>query len=596
MFERNLHHNKHSIFKVLTYSLKVNIKTFPSFFFATHIIGIFDGISYGLFTFTTQYFFDSIANVIRIKAPINKAYIAMAILILTLLFKNIINAIDNLMYDIMPIKTKGEMERIIHSKIDRISPIYFEETSFYDNIEKASSSALSMLRIGNRGVSIISFYIPYFVFMFIYLHHLKPQFILALILVFVPVLVSQFVRTNIISKFENEVAPVNRNLEYYKKTITDNEYYKETRAWGAYNLFMARFLNTLKNLGQIEREANKQTNSLEFSISLLNVISWASILYMLANALLSGEITVGAFAAVFNSIRLLFTMTTELIQDHIGMMANDLGKAYNFISFMNLPERAGEDNVPNYTKGIIADNISFIYPGSKKLSVNEVSLVINAGETIAIVGENGAGKSTLVKLLVGLYIPTEGKVIINGMNTMSVNTNSLFNGVTGVFQKFQRYKMTLNENIQISGNEENNSIDVAIAKAEVNIDEHYFNNGINTMLSREFGGVELSGGQWQRIAIARGLYRTHNVVILDEPTAAIDPIEESRTYQNFIEISKNNTAIIITHRLGSTKIADRVVVMEKGKIVDVGTHNQLLRTCSIYKNMYTSQAKWYQER
>ena len=113
------------------------------------------------------------------------------------------------------------------------------------------------------------------------------------------------------------------------------------------------------------------------------------------------------------------------------------------------------------------------------------------------------------------------------------------------------------------------------------------------MLSREFDGVDLSGGQWQRVAIARGLYRVHDTIVLDEPTAAIDPLEESRIYRRFVEISRGRTAIIVTHRLGSAKIADRVVVMDKGKIAGAGTHDELMRSCPLYREMYTAQAKWY---
>jgi ATP-binding cassette subfamily B protein len=154
--------------------------------------------------------------------------------------------------------------------------------------------------------------------------------------------------------------------------------------------------------------------------------------------------------------------------------------------------------------------------------------------------------------------------------------------------------MTLTDNIRISDFGSNADIDQPLSQAGVDVNGGSFPNGHDTMLSREFEGVDLSGGEWQRVAIARGLYRSHDTILLDEPTAAIDPLEESRIYRQFIEMSRSKTAIIITHRLGSTQIADRVLVMDKGRIVGDGTHQTLMKDCELYRDMYNAQAEWYE--
>lgn len=204
--------------------------------------------------------------------------------------------------------------------------------------------------------------------------------------------------------------------------------------------------------------------------------------------------------------------------------------------------------------------------------------------------------------MTGLYLPTEGNVLIGGVDTAKISPKALYKGISGVFQKYKRYKMTLEENIAISSTEEiqyqnhedvKEKLQMAVCKADLEINEEKFPKGYETMLSREFDGIDLSGGQWQRLAIARGFYRAHNMIVLDEPTAAIDPVEESKIYKKFSEMSKGKTAIIVTHRLGSAKIADRIVVMDKGKMVEIGTHEELIKAEGKYAEMYEAQSKWY---
>ena len=168
-----------------------------------------------------------------------------------------------------------------------------------------------------------------------------------------------------------------------------------------------------------------------------------------------------------------------------------------------------------------------------------------------------------------------------------------------VFQNYYKYLFNLQDNISISDmrfEPDRENLDIASRKAGVNVtDRDVFPGGYQTLLSKRFGGVELSGGEWQRVAIARGFYRESNVIVLDEPTAAIDPIEEGNVYRKFIEISKGKTAIIITHRLGSTKIANKIVVMQQGKIIQTGNHNTLMQQDGVYKTMYESQSMWYKD-
>jgi ATP-binding cassette subfamily B protein len=313
--------------------------------------------------------------------------------------------------------------------------------------------------------------------------------------------------------------------------------------------------------------------------------------YMLFTATMAGEITIGAFAAVFAAINGLFYRMQSILE-RLSSMNQDVGKVINIIRMLDMPEVSGTDGIPDFSLGISADNVSFTYPQRDYPAVKNVSVNIAQGETIAIVGENGAGKSTLVRLLTGIYRPSDGQVRIGGLDTNTTTPISLYNGISGVFQKHQRYKMTLSENVTVS--DVNKKIDANKIEASLKDAEAEFNISHDTMLSPEFDGIDLSGGQWQRLAIARGLYRINDFIVLDEPTAAIDPIEETRVFKQFQRLAKNKCAVIVTHRLGSAKLANRIIVMDYGEIIDTGTHDELLSKKGKYADMWSAQAQWYE--
>jgi ATP-binding cassette subfamily B protein len=495
----------------------------------------------------------------------------------------------------------GDMNKIIHNKIKRLDPVCFEDPALHDDINKAQEGSGTIQLIIFIGVTIFTFYLPFFIFMSVYFYYLKPVFIACMAMAFIPVLAGQLMRTNIIEKLEDKSAPIRREAEAHERAITHRNFFKETRLLGGYTFFFKLLADTIRRWGKAETSANKKTNFINLCMSVFTILGHLGIIYLLFDALLKGEISVGAFAAVYGAIGFIFDLMNEIISRHIGSIASSLGKAHNFIRFMELPERGGAAVTRKNGDGIRAENASFKYPNAETESVAGVNLHIRSGETVAIVGENGAGKTTLARLLTGIYKPTAGRVTVFGMDTCAADAESLFDNVSGVFQKYQKYQMTLKDNTVISDfknsqrKDKLQEIEKPLQMAGVNINDGSFPLGTETMLSREFDGVDLSGGQWQRVAIARGLYRLHDTILLDEPTAAIDPLEESRIYRQFIEMSKDKTAIIITHRLGSVKIADRVLVMDKGKITGDGSHESLMLNCEIYRNMYNAQAKWYNQ-
>ena len=255
----------------------------------------------------------------------------------------------------------------------------------------------------------------------------------------------------------------------------------------------------------------------------------------------------------------------------------------------------GTADFGGFNDKIILSGVSFSYPNTEKAALDNINLTIKKGEHIVIVGENGSGKTTLSKLITACYEPDSGNILIDGQKISDLKKKSYLKNFSVVSQNFVQYNMTLRENIAMSETDAMNDderIKAAVKAAGVD-DIADIMGGYDVQLGREFGGVELSGGQWQKLAIARGMFHDAPVIILDEPTAALDPFIEYEILTDFSEMAKDRTSIIISHRIGICSKADRIIVMKDGQIVEDGTHKELLDKGGEYCRMWSAQSDWY---
>ncbi|WP_442865131.1 ABC transporter ATP-binding protein [Alkalihalobacillus sp. CinArs1] len=228
--------------------------------------------------------------------------------------------------------------------------------------------------------------------------------------------------------------------------------------------------------------------------------------------------------------------------------------------------------------------------------LDNVSFTISPGEKVAIVGDNGSGKTTLVKCLLGMYPVSTGEIVVDGMNINEYDPSTLKNSMTGIFQDFMQLPFTVRENITLGDIDRDDDLLMRKVVKQSGIFDtiQKFPDQFETRLGKLLGdGEDLSGGQWQKLALARALFSKANIIILDEPTASLDPLTELKIFDQFKQITEDKTTIYISHRMAAARLADRILVMKAGKVVEVGSHEELIARGNDYYDMFTSQAQWY---
>lgn len=547
------------------------------------------GLSWTLQVVFTQRFFDSAQNLVQKNVDLTSSMMALLCMIASYAFCQIMNGVDNCHARILNLAIAKHTNQSIFHRIDKLDCIEFEDTNRLDSINKAMNGGGNIVWMCLTLSDTVFFYMTYFILMGIYLFMLKPILSISILAIFIPCLISNIIQIKTFRDLEKISAPIRRECDYYEGCASD---VRETRLWGATDHFKKIFYSCLKKLNQLTLRAQLRKNAINLLLDSITIIGYGFILFMIIFLVLRQEITVGAFAAVLASIGRLFSFMSEVISERISWASENVAALDNYIAFIEEDTVDESKMITCQPSDIILDGVEFTYPASEKYALKNINLTIKSGQTVAIVGENGSGKTTLCRLLLGIFSPTKGQISIGSTPIERVSNENR----SAVFQNYCKYKMTLKKNITISNTSkisEDAEVEFVCEEAGIVLDDQKLLNGMETILGRDFDGVELSGGQWQRVAIGRGIYRSCDFIVLDEPTSAIDPLEETRLYKEFVNICEGKTAIVVTHRLGSAKIADCIVVMKDGVIAEQGTHTDLIAQNGEYKRMYDMQSQWY---
>lgn len=406
---------------------------------------------------------------------------------------------------------------------------------------------------------------------------------IGLVVAIVPKIIVEMRETKIKVQNRDKRVELRRMEKIYRETITGDPQYIETKINGADEFFKEKYEDTRKSMDCVvtEESAFIKNTGLIFS----SLLIYSDISGVLTGVLLLYYDIISF--SIFGSAVSAFTKLKEDITSILSLV--EYGRRFGimvepYFDFLAKIEREGEETTAG--NSLELKDVYFKYPNAKDYAISGIDLTIKPGEKVAIVGINGSGKSTLSKLLLGEFEPTKGEILIGGVSSKKLKEPEIYEKRSQVSQFFNRYEMSLKENISFEN-------DLNLSESDVTRFVKKKGLNLESILGREFGGVELSGGEWQRIAILRGFNKNSEFITLDEPTSAIDPINEKEIYDFFDDNSNGKTEIIITHRLGAIKYVDRILVMENGKIIEDGDFRELTERQGKFKEIYDSQSELF---
>ncbi len=510
---------------------------------------------------------------------------------------HIIDFAVNYLYETYNLIAGYGMNRNVNRKVYTAKGIEFEKTDFLEKVNKAYRGTKSIRKFIDTWMLILLLYLPEMTVILLYLYRAHPCLPLVFILLLFPSAIVLRLQEREFSAQEEQAANLQRKIDIYDRSAFGIRSVIETKVIGYEQLLVGKAHQCIEDKSGHEYRYQQKKNSLENIEKAIIDLGHIAIFGVLVWCTYRQIISVGVFAALATSLDELFEMTENILSVIAEGVSEELEKIRNYFKIIedidsSAPDSDQQSKAPELTQipSIDFEQVSFRYPNASHNALENVSFHIRKGEHIAIVGENGSGKSTVMKLLCGIYTCHDGCIRIGQKDIKSCNISSLYPKFTAVFQNYGRYAMTVDENIQLAETADPQSL--AAVKDLQGLECLQELPG-SEILSREFGGTDLSGGQWQRIAIARAKYRDGDIYLLDEPTAAIDPNEEKRLYDLFQTITDGKTAVIVTHRMSAARLADRIMVFKAGRLCGFGTHGELQEHCGEYRRLWSSQADIY---
>lgn len=491
--------------------------------------------------------------------------------------------------NILDIKLEQRLElnlnKSLMNKLSLISVDEIEKSEFQDKLNQIKDRPhLALIELFNSSILILSTVIKVVGIAFVFFNISGILGISYLIAAIFDILFT-FMAVNKMNKMFENTSRNEREMENVIDILKNKEALYEIKVFKMKNLFLNRFEKYSSAVFKERLDTTLKSQNYLLLSSVVNIVWMGLVILFIVSKLLAKAIGAGDLTAIVTSASNTLDMAEDFVYE-ASTVSNNGYIANTLFYILSYDERKVEKS-SKYGDDIEFSHVSFKYPGTEKMVLNDLSFRINKDKVTAIVGENGAGKSTIIKLVAGLYEPTEGSVRISNMNPYSMSNEDISNELSIVFQDFKNYEISLHDNI-LFGKAGDISEDLRLLE----LDKYSEDTNIGKL---EEDGVYLSGGESQKLALARAIQKKSDFLIFDEPTASMDPMVEAKMYDNILKVLKNRGAIIITHRLVLSKLADDIIVLNEGRIIERGSHDELMNRGGIYKQMYDEQSGWYKE-
>jgi ATP-binding cassette subfamily B protein len=477
----------------------------------------------------------------------------------------------------------------------------FEDSVFYDKLERARQQTVGRTILLSQVMSQVQDFIS-MAFLLTALIAFNPWLILLLVLAIIPSFLGESYFNSKNYALSRSQTPERRELDYLRYLGASDETAKEVKIFGLSDFITDRF-KTLSDKFYSDNSKLAVRRSLWGTFfSVLGTLGYYAAYAFIIYETVTGKSSVGSLTFLAGSFRQLRGLM-ETMLSRFTVVSQGAIYLNDFIDFFeikpNITQNQNALTFPNPIKtGFVFENVGFQYRNTDRWANRNLSFTLKPGEKLALVGENGAGKTTLVKLLARLYDPTEGRILLDGKDLKEYELEGLRYNLGIIFQDYIRYQMTFYQNIAVGNIKElDNEALVKKAATESLADKLAlkFPEAYQQWLGRRFNdGVELSGGEWQKVALARAYMKDAQVLILDEPTAALDARAEYEVFQRFAELTKGKSAVLISHRFSTARLADRILVLENGTLLESGTHQELVKADGRYAELFKLQAKGYQ--
>lgn len=520
-----------------------------------------------------------------------------------LFFKRILDRLNSSVTSVAGELVVNHIKLKIMNKAKTVDMCSFDNPEFYEKLENANREAgmrpigilVATFNVISAVISVISFIVV--------LATLSPWAPVIIITAAIPGALVNYVYRNKNFKYMRRHSKDRREMNYYSGMMVNKDHAKEVKLLGLGDTFVGKYNGAFKRYFAGIKRLILRENVLRVIVSMLSTLASCFLFAYVAYDVIFNHGKIGDYSLYTGALSSVSSYVTTLVTSTATIYEGTLF-IDNMIEFMKeetkivsiLPEPIKPERAIKHTLEL--KNVSFSYPGTKRKVLDNINLSFTSGENTVLVGLNGAGKTTLIKLITRLYDPTEGIIYLDGRDIREYDTDALYDMFGIIFQDFGKYAVTASENIEfgdISRTHERALVEAAAFSADADKFIGDLPRGYDTPLTRMFeeDGIELSGGQWQKLAVARAFYKDSDILILDEPTAALDALAEQEIFNQFSMLAKGKISIFVSHRLSSAVTADKIVVLKNGCVVELGTHEELMAKRGDYHLLFSTQAHRY---